>query len=345
MKISLTPEEVNELRHHQRNSIGASYIKVTVILMLHKGFSVSEVSDSLGIDSSTLYRYSQTYKHRGISVLLENNNKGYWGLVSSTQISELRSELKRQVYTDSKSVSIWIKNRFDVDYTPQGVVDLLNRIGFTYKKTKEVPCECDAQKQEEFVKALAEIFEKQDENTVVYYADGVHPTHNSRSTYAWIEKGAELEQPTVSGRDRVNINGLVNAKDVTDVISLDCEGINAQSTKDLYQLALEKHPQAHKIYIISDNARYYRNKELTEWIKGTKITQIFLPPYSPTLNLIERLWRFLRKKVINTKFYRTKELFKEAIHSFFKNIAQYKSELDTLLTLNFRLINSQSISF
>ena len=47
------------------------------------------------------------------------------------------------------------------------------------------------------------------EDAVVYYADGVHPTHNSRSTYAWIEKGEKLEQPTVSGRDRVNINGFL----------------------------------------------------------------------------------------------------------------------------------------
>ena len=46
---------------------------------------------------------------------------------------------------------------------------------------------------------------------MVYFADGVHPTHNSRSTYAWIEKGKEFQQPTVSGRDRVNINGLLNA--------------------------------------------------------------------------------------------------------------------------------------
>lgn len=83
----------------------------------------------------------------------------------------------------------------------------------------------------------------------------MHPTHNSRSTYAWIEKGEEFEQPTVSGRDRVNINGLVNAKDVTDILTVESERINAQSTKELYQLALEKHPKAKKIIIVSDNAK------------------------------------------------------------------------------------------
>ena len=62
-------------------------------------------------------------------------------------------------------------------------------------------------------------------------------------------------------------------------------------------------------------------------------------------NLIERLWKFLRKKVINTGFYRTKEKFRQAVKDFFDNIGNYKEELESLLTLKFRLCNSQTISF
>jgi transposase len=224
-------------------------------------------------------------------------------------------------------------------------VDLLNRIEFTYKKTKEVPCECDAEKQVAFVQELSEILSDMDDLSLVYYADGVHPTHNSRSTYAWIEKGKDLEQPTVSGRERININGLLNAKNGTDVIAHECASVNAKSTMKLYRTALEKHPQARGIYIISDNARYYKNKELNKYLEATKIKQIFLPSYSPNLNLIERLWLFLRKKVFNTLFYRTKDLFKEEVRIFFENIADYKHELVSLLTLNFILCNSHSFSF
>ena len=176
------------------------------------------------------------------------------------------------------------------------MADLLNRIGFSYKKTTEVPCEADPLKQKLFAEALSKILQEKEEGDVVYFVDGVHPTHNSRSTYAWIEKGKEFQQPTVSGRDRVNFNGLLNAYDVTDVIALDCECVNAESTKELYELALKKHPNAKNIYIISDNARYYHNKELQNWVEDNRIKQIFLPPYSPNLNLIDRLWKFLRKK-------------------------------------------------
>ena len=77
----------------------------------------------------------------------------------------------------------------------------------------------------------------------------------------------------------------------------------------------------------------------------SRIKQIFLPPYSPNLNLIERLWKFLRKKVINTGFYRNKAEFRLAINKSFAKIGDYREELESLLTLKFRLVNSQTISF
>ena len=108
---------------------------------------------------------------------------------------------------------------------------------------------------------------------------------------------------------------------------------------------MAKHPNASCIYIISDNAKYYHNRELKEWAENSRIKQIFLPPYSPNLNLIERLWKFLRKKVINTGFYRNKAEFRLAIKKFFAKIGDYREELESLLTLKFRLVNSQTISF
>ena len=99
-------------------------------------------------------------------------------------MAALCNELRERVYTTAKSVRAWISEELGVGYTTEGVVGLLNRMGFTYKKTSEVPCEADAAQQEGFVSELGEIFSTMEEGSVVYYADGVHPTHNSRSTYA-----------------------------------------------------------------------------------------------------------------------------------------------------------------
>ena len=77
---------------------------------------------------------------------------------------------------------------------------------------------------------------------------------------------------------------------------------------------------------------------------GYEDRQAFLPSYSPNLNPIEHLWKRRQKKAINTRFYRTKEEFRRAVMNFFEHIADYKEELKPLLTLNFRLVNSKTIS-
>ena len=88
---------------------------------------------------------------------------------------------------------------------------------------------------------------------------------------------------------------------MTDVIAHECPSVDSDFTIALYKAALGKHPEAESIYIITDNARYYLSKKLREWVGGTKIKQIFLPP--PNLTPIERLRKFLRNEIINTKFY------------------------------------------
>lgn len=136
--LELTPSEINALRKLQRNLAGSSdYARVTCILMLGMGNPPSFVAKCLGIDPATVYRYRSAYIHGGAGELLENRHKGYWGLLDSHQQAVLCKELCEHVYTDSKSVARWIKATFGVEYNPQGVVDLLNRLGFTYKKTTE----------------------------------------------------------------------------------------------------------------------------------------------------------------------------------------------------------------
>ncbi|GAB4480865.1 MAG: hypothetical protein OHK0057_34870 [Thermoflexibacter sp.] len=72
-------------------------------------------------------------------------------------------------------------------------------------------------------------------------------------------------------------------------------------------------------------------------MKDSKIKQVFLPPYSPNLNLIERLWKFMRKQVINHHFYRKFDDFKKAIFDFFENIKDFEAGLKTLISWNFHI--------
>lgn len=174
----------------------------------------------------------------------------------------------------------------------------------------------------------------------IYFVDAVHPQHNTRSTCAWVKRGEKKVIPTNSGRRRININGAMNAHKAQEVIVVEADTINAQATIELYEKILACNLDKKLIYVMGDNARYYRNSELQASLdKNHRVVQLFLLPYSPNLNLIERLWKFLRKEIINTKFYPTFEEFRRAVLAFFENINEYKDQLQTLITFNFQRLS------
>ncbi len=127
---------------------------------------------------------------------------------------------------------------------------------------------------------------------------------------------------------------------ISQIIVIEAATINAQSTIELYKKIEEMNKDKDKIYVIIDNATYYKNAALKEYLKNSKIEQIFLPPYSPNLNLIERLWKFMKKEVINNEYYEKYSVFKQKILEFFDNITRYKKELDSLITYNFQILNA-----
>ncbi|MFO0415873.1 MAG: IS630 family transposase [Pseudomonadota bacterium] len=149
--------------------------------------------------------------------------------------------------------------------------------------------------------------------TAVYYADGTHPQHNTDCAHGWIKRGQNKEIKTNSGRQRVNINGVVNAHDLTNVVIEESSSINAQSTIALLKKLEQKNKSLQRIFVVADNARYYRNRKVKAFLETSKVEIIFLPPYSPNLNLIERLWRFLKKIVLYNRYYERFADFKAAI--------------------------------
>ena len=181
-----------------------------------------------------------------------------------------------------------------------------------------MPCQADAGAPADVLGELA-VLEAHIERgeAVRYYADAAHPTHNPRCTRAWCAVGPERPLLTGSGRERVNLNAARNAYAPTPVLRDETTCGNAQSTKRLYEQLLTAHPDKARIDIICHNARYYKNRELRTWLANKPICQVFLPPYSPNLNLMEPFWKHLRQKIINPSFYRTKGQSRTAVLDFF----------------------------
>ena len=94
---------------------------------------------------------------------------------------------------------------------------------------------------------------------------------------------------------------------------------------------------AERITVYVDNARYFHARLVKAYLEGKRVVFVYLPPYSPNLNLIERLWKFCKKTVLIT-FYPTYVQFTRAIEAFFQEMPRYRSELATLMTQNFEIL-------
>jgi transposase len=147
--------------------------------------------------------------------------------------------------------------------------------------------------------------------------------------------------PAPSGRKRFNVLGALHATSLQIVTVSNDTYINACSVAALlYKLAVDF--QDLPITLIMDNARYQRCRLIQTLAAGLEIELLFLPPYSPNLNLIERLWKFIKKECLYLEYYDKFPDFKQAILNSITH--PDKQKLASLLTLNFQSFNSVTLS-
>jgi transposase len=239
----------------------------------------------------------------------------------------------------AKEICKYVEVKYGVHFTSKGMTNLLHRLDFTYRKPKHVPGKADALAQEAFLEKYQKLKETKGAEDRIYFVDGVHPLHNSQPAYGWLKKGYDYTIESNTGRSRVNINGAYNFEEQKVIIE-ESSTINAQSTVALFKKILKEQPLG-MIYIILDNARYYRSHVVQDFLLDhPRIQLMFLPPYSPNLNLIERLWKFFKKKTTYNTYYEQFSHFRQSCLAFFKNIKIYREELRTLMTDNFQVIQA-----
>ena len=115
------------------------------------------------------------------------------------------------------------------------------------------------------------------------------------------------------------------------------ESINAQTICQLARIIYEKYP-GEPITLVLDNARYQRNRQVTELAAELGIELLYLPTYSPNLNLIERVWKFVKSKCLRNRYYEDFGKFRGAIDSFLDSLnGSNKILLESLLTEKFHI--------
>ena len=338
MNFVLTEKQKTELLaflHLERNRKRADRIRV--VLLLDVGESVADIAKFLFLDEATVRNYKIRYDEGGLKKLVSDNHTGRMSFLSEEQREKLILELESKVYPTTKEVVLYVKKKFGAVYTINGMAALLHRLDFSYKKPKGVPGKADVQKQKAFIKKYRRI---KKEGDLVYFADSTHPMLNPVISSGWIKKGAEFKVKTNSGRERVNINGAIEINSL-NVVSRSCKRVNKHSMRELLRAVRARHPaRDKKLCLVLDNAPYNRAFQVRDLASNLGIKLLYLPPFSPNLNPIERFWKFVKNKAIANNYFPDVETFRKELMLFLRGVRKYKPELFTLITDKFHIIET-----
>lgn len=159
--------------------------------------------------------------------------------------------------------------------------------------------------------------------------------------FVWCFERVFVRAP--SGRKRFNVLAALNAITHEIITVTNDSYINALSVCELLR-KLAALNLSIPITLVLDNARYQKCQIVQDLAKSLDIELLYLPSYSPNLNLIERLWKFVKKQCLYSKYYENFTLFQEAISTCVENAhITHKKELDSLLTLRFQSFKKTQI--
>lgn len=173
----------------------------------------------------------------------------------------------------------------------------------------------------------------------VYFFDAAHLLHTAIPSRGWIKRKYSVQLKTNSGRNRLNILGAYSP-DAQDLISLEGrESCDATRVVQLFEKIRAANP-GKRLLVVLDNAPYNHAADVIEAAARLDIELLYLPPYSPNLNLIERFWKFLKRKVARNRYHATFAEFQAAVQKILNNIPAYRNDLTSLMTERFQLFTT-----
>ncbi len=343
MKLILTPDQKKQLEAmHGKSRDKLVCDRIKAVLLTSEGWTTVMISQALRIHESTVRNHLVDYS---LSEKLKPENGGSESHLSAKQTSELIAHLTEQTYHHNNQIVAYVLEQFGVQYTVAGMHKWLRKNGFSYKKPKGVPHKFDAAKQQAFVKQYAELKASCGEDETILFMDAVHPTQATKISHGWIRTGQDKPIKTTGSRTRINLLGAVALDDIGGAIVNEYEFVNSETIVQFLGQLREKYPLNHKLHLILDGAGYHIANVVKNTAIALNIELHYLPPYSPNLNPIERLWKVMNERARNSVYFKTKREFRAALDKFFKEtLPAIGSTLTSRINDNFQMLTPESSS-
>jgi len=293
------------------------------------------IAKVLNISNNTVTSYLKEYRDGGIPTTLEDRSyRPSSGL--EPFLDCVKCSFSAWPPQDVSDAIRRITLMTGVTLSESQVRKTLHKMGFKYRKTGVIPGKADPQLQLDFLdqKLSPRLEEAGKGERKVFFVDAAHFVLGSFLGMIWCLQRIFIRSG--SGRQRYNVLGALDShsKEVITVRSTD--NINSQTVCELIDQIRETHVND-PVTLVMDNARYQRCKKVMDHAAETKVELLFLPAYSPNLNLIERLWKHLKKRCLKNQYFDCFETFKQNIDHYLDHLQEdYQGELESLLTLKFQ---------
>jgi transposase len=178
-----------------------------------------------------------------------------------------------------------------------------------------------------------------------YDVDACHPVWGVGLVYrCWLLLGQRLLVGMGSGRHRLNILGAYCPDDHEYLDHrLTRDNINGEQFVNFLRLLRAAHSETEKFILDVDGAKSYSKAIVPEWLsRHPEFRLVPIPAYSPNVNLIERLWKFLRKAALS-QWHKTFEAMQDAVAAVLDHLEEHRGELETLMTERFHIVEKHEI--
>ncbi|ALD36852.1 TPA: IS630 family transposase [Escherichia coli] len=315
MKIFITEQQKAELeRLHDSSRDGRVRDRIKAILLASEGWSSAMIAQALRLHQTTIDHHISEFLNKG---KLKPENGGSDSKLSAEQTAFLISQLSDNLFHHTRDVIAFVTRTWNIIFSIPGMNKWLHRNGFTYKKPSGVPHKLSEEKQRQFIEYYKELKTTVGDEPILFI-DGVHPTQATKISYGWIRKGQKKAVKTTGSRTRLNIMGALNLKALTSPLICEYKTINEYNVSLFLNEIRKVYPDYNqKIHVILDGAGYHRSQLVKDWAEVVNIRLHYLPPYSPNLNPIERMWKLMNEHARNNRYFSSTREFREAISVFF----------------------------